>query len=78
MQELNQKGTHLLFRDKQHRLHLVDLQTQARTTLQSYAQYCQWVPGSDVVVAQSRGELCVWYSIKTPDRYGPSHCVHML
>lgn len=27
----------------------------------------QWVPGSDVVVAQSRSNLCVWYNIDRPD-----------
>ena len=26
------------------------------------------MPGSDVVVAQNRGNLCVWYSIETPER----------
>ena len=28
----------------------------------------QWVHGSDVVVAQSREQLCVWYNIDVPDR----------
>ena len=28
----------------------------------------QWVPGSDVVVAQNRSNLCVWYHIHSPDR----------
>lgn len=28
----------------------------------------QWVTGSDVVVAQSRNNACVWYNIDTPDR----------
>jgi intraflagellar transport protein 172 len=27
----------------------------------------QWVSGSDVVVAQSRSCLCVWYNLDTPD-----------
>ena len=26
------------------------------------------MPGSDVVVAQSREQLCVWYNIDTPER----------
>ncbi|GFH08380.1 WD_REPEATS_REGION domain-containing protein, partial [Haematococcus lacustris] len=39
-----------------------------RTTLLNFAGYVQWVPQSDVVVAQSRDNLCVWYSINTPDR----------
>ena len=28
----------------------------------------QWVPNSDVVVAQNRDNLCVWYSIDAPER----------
>ena len=28
----------------------------------------QWVPGSDVVVAQNRGNLCVWYNMDAPER----------
>lgn len=28
----------------------------------------QWVPGSDVVVAQSRNNLCVWYNIDVPEQ----------
>jgi hypothetical protein len=40
---------------------------QERTTLLNYCQYVQWVPGSDVVVAQSRTNLCVWYSVAKPD-----------
>lgn len=26
------------------------------------------MPNSDVVVAQNRGNLCVWYSIEDPDK----------
>lgn len=33
----------------------------------------QWVPGSDVVVAQSREQLCVWYNIDTPERVTTFH-----
>ena len=44
------------------------MQRQERVTLLNYAGYVQWVPQSDVVVAQSRENLCVWYSINTPDR----------
>lgn len=28
----------------------------------------QWVPQSDVVVAQNRDSLCIWYSIDNPDQ----------
>lgn len=48
-------------------LHLYDLESGARTTLLSFCSYVQWVPGSDVVVAQNRGNLCIWYSIDSPE-----------
>lgn len=38
-----------------------------KTTLLSFCSYVQWVPGSDVVVAQNRGNLCIWYSIDSPE-----------
>eukprot|EP00397_Hematodinium_sp_SG-2012_P000872 GEMP01000873.1.p1 GENE.GEMP01000873.1~~GEMP01000873.1.p1 ORF type:complete len:1750 (+),score=429.25 GEMP01000873.1:263-5512(+) len=66
--ELNGQATKLLFRDKRRQLHLYDIQTQTRVTLLNYCKYVQWVPDSDVVVAQNRGQLCVWYSINAPDR----------
>jgi len=66
--ELNPGAEKLLFRDKRRQLHLYDIASQSRTTLLNYCNYVQWVPGSDVVVAQSRQKLCVWYSIEAPDR----------
>ncbi|KAF5830572.1 intraflagellar protein IFT172 [Dunaliella salina] len=66
--ELNPRGTHLLFRDKKRQLSLFHIAKQERTTLLNYSGYVQWVPQSDVIVAQSRDNLCVWYSINTPDR----------
>eukprot|EP00928_Gymnodinium_smaydae_P061483 TRINITY_DN45540_c0_g1_i1.p1 TRINITY_DN45540_c0_g1~~TRINITY_DN45540_c0_g1_i1.p1 ORF type:complete len:1813 (+),score=398.59 TRINITY_DN45540_c0_g1_i1:155-5440(+) len=67
--ELNPNGANkLLFRDKRRQLCLFDFETQSRVTLLNYCNYVQWVPDSDVVVAQNRGQLCVWYSINAPDR----------
>lgn len=34
----------------------------------SYCTYVNWVPFSDVVVAQNRNNLCVWYAIDEPDK----------
>lgn len=48
-------------------LHLYDLETGVKATLLSFCSYVQWVPGSDVVVAQNRGNLCIWYSIDSPE-----------
>ena len=47
---------------------LYNIAHQERVTLLPYCSYVQWVPGSDVVVAQSRNTLCVWYSINAPDQ----------
>ncbi|XP_037837544.1 intraflagellar transport protein 172 homolog [Kryptolebias marmoratus] len=65
--ELNETGRKLLFRDKKLRLHLYDVESGVKTTLLSFCSYVQWVPGSDVVVAQNRGNLCIWYSIDSPE-----------
>mmetsp|Transcript_22613 Transcript_22613/g.70776 ORF Transcript_22613/g.70776 Transcript_22613/m.70776 type:complete len:1626 (+) Transcript_22613:579-5456(+) len=66
--ELNGNGTALLFRDRHRRLNLFKVATQSRITLVDYCTYVQWVPDSDVVVAQSRKNLCVWYNINAPDQ----------
>ncbi|WAR22903.1 IF172-like protein [Mya arenaria] len=66
--ELNETGRKLLFRDKRLRLNLYDVESQQRTTILNYCSYVQWVPSSDVVVAQNRGNLCVWYNMDAPER----------
>ncbi|CAK4705865.1 hypothetical protein LEN26_010812 [Aphanomyces euteiches] len=66
--ELNAHGNLLLFRDKRRQLHLFDMDTQTRSTLLNYCNYVQWVPDSDVVVAQNRTSLYVWYNIRSPDK----------
>ncbi|KAM9354646.1 intraflagellar transport protein 172 homolog isoform 1-T1 [Pholidichthys leucotaenia] len=65
--ELNETGRKLLFRDKKLQLHLYDIPSGVKTTVLSFCSYVQWVPGSDVVVAQNRGNLCIWYSIDSPE-----------
>lgn len=66
--ELNSRANKLLFRDKSKKLYLFDIAEQTKIPLLTYCSYVQWVPDSDVVVAQNRGDLCVWYSIDAPDR----------
>jgi intraflagellar transport protein 172 len=66
--ELNSRGNLLLFRDKRRHLHLYDVDLQTRFTLLNFCTYVQWVPDSDVVVAQNRSNLCVWYNIHAPDQ----------
>ncbi|CAH2245239.1 intraflagellar transport 172 homolog [Pelobates cultripes] len=66
--ELNETGRKLLFRDKKLRLNLFDIASGQKTPILNYCSYVQWVHGSDVVVAQNRNNLCVWYNIDSPER----------
>lgn len=49
-------------------LNLFDIESGVKTTVLSFCSYVQWVPGSDVVVAQNRSNLCVWYNIDSPEK----------
>ena len=66
--ELNGRGNLILFRDKRRRLHVYDILREERSTLLNFCSYVQWVPESDVVVAQSRNSLNIWYNIYAPDK----------
>ena len=61
-------GNKLLFRDKRRQLHLYNIKEQKKQTLLNYCKFVSWVPNSDVVVAQNRNNLCVWYSIEEADK----------
>ncbi|CAK9199445.1 unnamed protein product [Sphagnum troendelagicum] len=62
--ELNPIANYLLFRNEIQQLHLFNIITKECTTLLSFCTYVQWVPHSDVVVAQNQRSLFVWYNIK--------------
>ncbi|KAM7325200.1 hypothetical protein ACRRTK_015453 [Alexandromys fortis] len=66
--ELNETGHKLLFRDQKLCLHLYDIESCSKTMILNFCSYVQWVPGSDVLVAQNRNSLCVWYNIEAPER----------
>lgn len=66
--ELSVQADKLLFRDKHRQLFLYDIAAQKSTTLLTFCSYVQWVPGSDVIVAQSNNNLCVWYSVDSPEK----------
>jgi intraflagellar transport protein 172 len=67
--ELNETGRKLLFRDKRSRLNLVDVENgMAKSSILNYCTYVQWVPGSDVVVAQTRDQMAVFYNIEAAER----------
>ena len=45
-----------------------DIETETKESLLSYCSYVQWVPGSDVIVAQNRNQLSVWYNLDDLER----------
>ncbi|CAI2357816.1 unnamed protein product [Caenorhabditis sp. 36 PRJEB53466] len=66
--ELNEPATKLLYRDKRSKVTLVDIQTDQRSVLLSFCTYVQWVPMSDVIVAQSGDNLSIWYNPDLPEQ----------
>ncbi|KAL3102659.1 hypothetical protein niasHT_029470 [Heterodera trifolii] len=60
--ELNERANKLLFRDLRAALHLYSLENGITTHLVGHCSYVQWVPRSDVIVAQSNEQICVWYN----------------
>ena len=64
--ELNANANKLLFKDKRKQLYIYNLATMTKSTLLPYCTFSKWVPESEVVVAQNRQNLNVWYSIDHP------------
>ncbi|KAF7993474.1 hypothetical protein HCN44_010069 [Aphidius gifuensis] len=64
--ELSETGHRLLSRDKKSRLWISD-DKGIRTLLLTGTGFASWVPGSDVVVAQTAKKLAVWYNVDAPD-----------
>lgn len=66
--ELNANANKLLFKDKKRGLYLYDLNKSMKNTLLDYCAFYKWVPESEVLVAQNRNSLCVWYSSECPEK----------
>ncbi|KAI1289152.1 Intraflagellar transport protein -like protein [Halotydeus destructor] len=64
--ELNETGRMLLFRDKLLRLYILNILTQESNVLLNVCGFVQWVPNSDVIVAQARDKLYIWYDLQQP------------
>lgn len=63
----NNKFIELYFYSKQ-KLHLYNVETRERYCIQNFCSFVQWVPDSDVVVAQNRNNLCIWYNIEAYEK----------
>ena len=46
----------------------MDVETRTKNSIMNFCTFVQWVPGSDVVVAQSRENMGIWYNIDAPER----------
>ena len=64
--ELNETGKKLIFRDRSLKLNLLDIFNQESHVILNFCGFVQWVPESDVIVAQSREKLYVWYDFDKP------------
>lgn len=64
--ELNETGKRLLYKDKLYRLHLLNILNQDCSIILNFAQFVRWVPGSDVIVSQSKDKLYIWYNLAKP------------
>ena len=64
----NTNANKLLFRDSRKALFLYDLINNEKQTLLGFCGFFKWVPESDVIVAQSKENLNIWYSSDSPDK----------
>ena len=70
--ELNANANKLLFKDKKKGLYLYDITKGQKSTLLDYCAFMQWVPDSEVIVAQNRNSLVIWYSSDYPEKKNES------
>lgn len=66
--ELNTRGNIVVFRDTNRNLYLFKVVSQVKTLLLNQSAYAQWIPDSDVLVAQSKDIMFVWYNINAIDQ----------
>ncbi|KAI3379117.1 hypothetical protein SNEBB_011462 [Seison nebaliae] len=65
--DLNETSKYLLLKDKRRRLFIYNRDTQEKKLIISLCSFVQWIPNSDVIVAQSRDNLSVWYNVEAPE-----------
>ena len=66
--ELSQKGHHIIFRDEKRNLYIFDSFRKKKSLMLKRCGYTQWVPSSDVVLAQSGDTMHVYYNVNDPDQ----------
>lgn len=66
--QLNKNGNKLIFRDRKKHLYLYHVFEGKKSTLLNYCGFVSWVPNSEVLVAQDRKNMCIWYNVEDPDK----------
>jgi len=62
--DLNRNGTKLIFRDSKRSLYIYYMEESRREILLNFCGFVQWVPNTDVLVAQDQKNLYIWYHIE--------------
>ena len=65
---MNKNGNKLIFRDRKRHLYLYYIFEKKKITLLNFCGFVQWIPNSEVLVAQERKNICVWYNVDDPDK----------
>ena len=61
--DFNKNGSKLIYRDSNKNLNLLFVKDNIKATLLPLCGFTQWVPNTDVLVAQAGRNLVVWYNI---------------
>ena len=61
--EFNKTGNKIIFRDKKRKLNLLKINENKKITLIINCNFVQWVPNTQVLIAQNHKNLYVWYNI---------------
>lgn len=62
--EFNKSGNKLVFRDSKKNLNMLNVITGDKITLLTLCGYVQWIPNTEVLVAQNPKNMIVWYNIE--------------
>lgn len=61
--DFNKNGNKLIIRDSNKQLFIYSIDKRSKNTLLTMCGFVQWVPDTNVLVAQDGKNLCVWYDI---------------
>ncbi len=67
--DLNKNSTKIIFRDSKRCLYIYYIEESRREILLNFCGFVQWVPNTDVLVAQDQTNLYVWYHIDDFENY---------